>query len=87
MIRLQIEVVSTSPTEEVFRGGGDVYGALKLFPAFIRPTHNIWKIPGQGLNQSWKFNLHHSGGNARSLAPCIRLGIEPLPPQQAKQLQ
>ena len=32
--------------------------------------HSIWKFPGQGLNQSRSYDLHHRFNNAGSLTYC-----------------
>lgn len=49
-----------------------------LFFFFFGHTHPIWKLPGQGLNQSLCFDLRHSCDNALSLTHCPTAGTPPL---------
>ena len=49
---------------------------LKFLFFLFKPPLRIWKFPGQGSNQSWSSDLHHSCSNAVSLTHCARPGTE-----------
>ena len=46
----------------------------KFFLFLYGSTHGIWKSPGQELNLSHSYDLHHSCGNAGSFNPLYWAG-------------
>ena len=44
----------------------------KIIIFFFPHSCSIWKFSGQGSNQGWSCDLHHSCSNARSLTYCAR---------------